>query len=302
VQTTIWFGRKTSSLKSWIRPAEIRILQQAIGFANKNPNSIASEIKMGNHQIIDLSVPLIETPPGAFPATEIVTRISHEESAKRRTQEYNLPEGFFPDNKLSAYEIIKLNAHSGTHLDAPWHYGPMSMGKPAKTIDQVPLEWCYGDGVILDLSHIKAGELITVRHLKEALNRIKYELKPYDIVLIRTDASKRYLEAGYDSIHPGMGRKSTIWLIRKGIRVMGIDAKSWDRPRQAMVEELKMGIKGTFWQAHLTGREMEYCHLENLANLDAIPMACGFKVAVFPIKLQGGSAGWVRAVAIVEEK
>jgi len=256
---------------------------------------------MGNRQIIDLSVTLIESPPEAFPATEIVKRVTHEESAKRRTKEYNLPEDFFPDNKLSAYEIIKLNTHSGTHMDAPWHYGPLSMGKPAKTIDEIPLEWCYGDGVVIDLSHIKAGELISVTHLKEALGQIEHKLKPYEIVLIRTDASRHYLEPSYDSINPGMSRKSTIWLIEQGIRVMGIDAKSWDRPRKLMLEEVKKGINGTFWQGHLVGRDMEYCHLENLANLHAIPIPYGFKVAVFPIKIKGGSAGWVRAVAIIEE-
>ena len=45
-----------------------------------------------------------------------------------------------------AIEFIKLTTHSGTHLDAPWHYHPtMNKGEPARSIDQAPLEWCFSD-------------------------------------------------------------------------------------------------------------------------------------------------------------
>jgi kynurenine formamidase len=47
------------------------------------------------------------------------------------------------------------------------------------------------------------------------------------------------------------------------------------------------------------GREIGYCHLEKLANLDQLP-ATGFTVACFPVKVHRGSAGWTRAVAILE--
>ena len=255
---------------------------------------------MKNRRIIELTVPIMVTPPGFFPSTE-VTIMTHEESAKKRTKDYNFPEGFFPDNKFGAHEYIRLNAHSGTHLDAPWHYGPMSMGKPAKTIDEIPLEWCYSDGVVLDFTHIKTGERILASQVIEALNKIKYKLKPYDIVLIRTDASKHYLEPDYDNLHPGMSREATLWLIQQSIKVMGIDAKGWDRPREVMLEEARRGNKDQFWESHFAGREMEYCHIENLVNLDAIPKPYGFEVAVFPIKISRGSGGWVRAVAILEE-
>ena len=94
-------------------------------------------------------------------------------------------------------------------------------------------------------------------------------------------------------------RASTLWLIDRGIRVMGIDAWGWDRPFGLMVEELKRGVKGRVWEAHYAGKEKEYCHIENLANLDMIPKPFGFKVAVFPIKIERASAGWCRAVARV---
>ena len=41
------------------------------------------------------------------------------------------------------------STHSGTHVDAPLHYGPSANGH-TRTIDEVPLEWCFGNGVRLD--------------------------------------------------------------------------------------------------------------------------------------------------------
>ena len=100
---------------------------------------------MKKRTFIDLSVAMKDTPAGFFPATK-VTRISHEENAKKRAKEFNLPVDFFPDSTAAAYEMFEINAHSGTHLDAPWHFGPKSMGRPSKTIDEIPYKGnCYLD-------------------------------------------------------------------------------------------------------------------------------------------------------------
>jgi kynurenine formamidase len=53
------------------------------------------------------------------------------------------------------------------------------------------------------------------------------------------------------------------------------------------------------WEGHKAGREIGYCHLEKLHNLEALP-AKGFTVSCFPVKVQGGSAGWTRAVALMD--
>ena len=255
---------------------------------------------MRKTKIIDLSVTILNNPKGSFIQSEI-EYMSHAESAKARGKALNLPEGIFPGNKGAAEEIAHISTHAGTHLDAPWHFAEISEGKPAKTIDEIPLEWCYGDGVVLDFTHKKAGELISAEDIQKALDKIDYQLKPFDIVLIRTDASKHYGEPGYETMHPGMGRESTLWLIEQGIKVMGIDAWGWDRPFNVMMQEHKSGIKGTFFAAHFLMKEKEYLHLENLANLDRIPKPHGFKVAIFPVKIKGASSGWVRAVAMSDE-
>lgn len=249
--------------------------------------------------IIDLSDTLRL---GTFEPMPIeIKYIDHSQSIPQACQLFQLEPSAFPNGKAWAVEQLIISTHSGTHLDAPYHYGAYSGGEPARTIDNVPLEWCYGDGVVLDFSDREAGYEITPTDVQAALKRIGYTLKPFDIVLIRTDTYKHYAEKGYEFMHPGMSEAATLWLIEQGIRVMGIDAWGWDRPLNTMAEEYRQGVRGKLWAAHFAGKTKEYCHIEKLTNLDKLPKPFGFKVAVFPIKIERASAGWARAVAIIED-
>ena len=200
-----------------------------------------------------------------------------------------------------AVEMISLTTHSGTHLDAPYHYHPtMDKGMPALTIDEIPLEWCFSDGVRLDFRHKGDGERITVEDLKQELSRIAYTIKPLDIVLIQTGADKSWGTPEYLVKGAGMDRESTLFLTEQGVKVTGIDAWSWDRPLPFLAKEFKdSGNPKVIWEAHFAGIEIGYCHMEKMANLSAIGKPHGFKVCCFPVKIRGASAGWVRPVAIV---
>ncbi len=255
---------------------------------------------MANSKIefIDLSLPIQNDIPGVMQAK--IEYENHEQGAKSFAPKLGLTVEDMPGGKMAASETITLATHIATHFDAPWHFGPTSGGKPAKTIDEIPLEWCYSDGVVLDFRDKGAGYAISVDDLKQALERIKYALKPLDIVLIMTGVSNKYWgKPEYDKMNPGVGREPTLWLIDQGVKVTGIDAWGWDRPFSFMAAEVKQGLKQNLWPGHFAGMEKEYCHIENLTNLDKIPKPYGFKVAAFPIKVHKGSAGWVRAVAIV---
>ncbi|MDP2935105.1 MAG: cyclase family protein [Dehalococcoidia bacterium] len=251
-------------------------------------------------RIIDLSVPIRNDPNKIIQAQ--VSYQTHEEGARNFCPVFGLDPQDLPEGKFGAAETVTAVTHAGTHMDAPYHYWPTSEGKPARTIDQIPLEWCYGDGVVLDLTHKQRGELITIEDVQGALRKIGYKIKAWDIILIRTDTTtKHFFEPGYENMHAGMSREATLWLVEQGIKVMGIDAWGFDRPFVDMVAEFKAGVKDRLWAAHWVGREKEYLHIENLTNLDQIPRPYGFKVAAFPIKIERGSGGWVRAVAIIEE-
>jgi len=253
------------------------------------------------NKIVDLTLPIYPFSKDlvGFPK---VTRWNHTEGARLNSVPAGIDAKDFPEGKSQAWEEVTIATHIGTHLDAPWHFYPTSEGKPSKTIDKVPLDWCIGDGVILDLTHKKPKQLITKDDIDGALKKIHYTIKPYDIVLIRTDFDKKWGTKDYFESHPGMGRESTLHLLNQGIKIIGIDAFGFDRPFKAMGEDYrKTGNKDVLWPAHNVGKEKEYCHIERLANLDKVPVPYGFTVVVAPVVIEGASAGWIRAIAIVDK-
>ncbi len=196
-------------------------------------------------------------------------------------------------------KIIGMGVHATTHIDAPWHYHPTVAGKKAKTIDQVPLEWLYGDGVVIDMSHKPDFEAISIADLQDDLAKNQIKLQPGNIVLIKTGRDK-YTGKDYIDKGTGMSAEATRWLIEQGIKVMGIDQWGWDLPLRYQVQQAKKDKDPEkFWAAHRIGQEYEYLHMEQLTNLDALPTQ-GFKVAVFPLKIEGASAAPARVVAIFD--
>ncbi len=249
-------------------------------------------------KIYDLSVPMEPNP--AQPVE--VTHSAHAEGATTMARIFGCREEDLPSGRGWAVDDLTLGTHAGTHVDAPWHYTPTSEGKQARTIDQMPLEWYYGDGVVLDVRHKPRGSAVTIDDFKEALARIDYTLKPGDIVLVETGTDRFWGKPEYINEGCGMTRESTLWLIEQGVRVMGTDAWGWDRPFWAIRDEFAAsGDKSIIWGGHFAGIEKEYCHIEKLANLDKLPRPFGFKVACFPIKITAASSGWARVVAIFED-
>lgn len=97
-----------------------------------------------------------------------------------------------------------------------------------------------------------------------------------------------------------MSPEATRYILEKGVKIIGIDAWGFDRPAFDMLRDyIVNGDNSCIFPSHFVGKQMEYCHLEKLANLDKIPRAHGFKVACFPVKIERASAGWCRTVAIL---
>ena len=208
----------------------------------------------------------------------------------------------FPDSEFISLDTLTLPTHMGTHLDAPFHFGTKFCERRARTVDELPLEWFYGDAIKLDLRDVGCGNLISKKNVIDALSKIGYMIKPGDIVLIWTGMEDFFGKKEYFFDSPGMSAEATEFLIEKGVHVMGIDAYGFDRSIPIMLNEyLNSRDKSILWPAHMLGRRLEYVHIERLVNLDKLPDK-NFKVACFPLKLVGCDASWIRAVAFVEEE
>ncbi|MEM7218455.1 MAG: cyclase family protein [Pseudomonadota bacterium] len=256
-------------------------------------------------RFIDLSVHIDNNEhsdhPGQAPE---VTYLKHEQTAGGLAQFFKgLQPEQLPDGEGWAVELIKLSTHNGTHMDAPWHFHSTTDhgARPAPSIDETPLEYCFQPGVKLDFRHFEDGYLVTPEDVEAELARIGHELKPLEIVMVNTSAGKRFAQPGYVDAGCGMGRDATLYLTERGVRVVGTDGWSWDAPFNHTAKRWEAeGDPSIVWEGHKAGREIPYWQMEKLHNLEALP-GDGFTVACFPVKIRGASAGWTRAVALIDD-
>jgi kynurenine formamidase len=246
---------------------------------------------------IDLSLSIDDSASEVIPVR--IRYFTHHEGAEQMSAMFGVKAQDLPGQMGWAGEEVSLISHAGTHMDAPWHYGPVSQGQRARTIDEVPLEWCYGPGVVLDFRGKEEGDEISVDDLQSALNALDYRLQPGDIVLLHTGADRWWSSESYPDRGVGLNGDSTLWLVERGVRVIGTDSWGLDRPFSYMREEYrKTSDIRCIWPSHYAGREREYCQLEKLTNLALLPRS-GFTVMCFPVKIAKASAGWTRVVAML---
>ncbi|MDI4636140.1 MULTISPECIES: cyclase family protein [Halomonadaceae] len=251
--------------------------------------------------LIDLAVSLTagiaSDPPGLGPQIDY---IDHDQGARDFEELFGIGVDQQLEGKGAAVERCVMSTHTGTHMDAPWHYHPtMDGGKPAMTIDEVPLEWCIGTGVKLDFREFPDGHLVSAAEVAAELERIGHELSPGDIVLVNTRAGERYGQDDYVASGCGFGREATLYLTQRGVKIAGTDAWSWDPPLASQVARVReTGDASFFWEGHKAGAETVFCHMEKLGNLHRLP-ATGFEVMCLPVKIARASAGWCRPVALL---
>jgi kynurenine formamidase len=255
-------------------------------------------------RIVDLSIPIANDVPADPPFQQVeVEYTGHDEGAQQVAAAFpGLRPDQLPDGKGWAVERVRISTHNGTHMDAPWHYHPtMDGGERAITIDEVPLEWCMQPGVRLDFRALPDGHVVTPDEIDAELERIGHELRPLEIVVCATRAGERFGEDDYVQAGCGFGRDATLHLVRRGIRVVGTDAWSWDAPFSATAARFaRDGDPSIIWEGHKAGREAGYCQLEKLHGLEQLPDT-GFTVVCFPVNVAAASAGWTRAVALVDD-
>jgi len=265
-------------------------------------------------KIIDLSLPIDEK---AFEVHKVdIERVTHKAGVEKFNRvimgktfsgklKYLLGKRILkpsdlPDEEFLSLEIVHSPVHVGTHLDYSFHYGTKSEGRPSKTADEIPLEYCYQDAVRLDLRHKKPKEVITAKDIEEASDKIDYNLKPLDIVLLWTGADKFYGTPKYFTDYPGVDISAIDYFMDRGIKIFGIDTMGIDRPYKFMLKEfLESKDISKFYPTHFYGRKREFIHIERLGNLESLPSATGFKIICFPVRIKETGAAWARVVAIL---
>jgi kynurenine formamidase len=252
-------------------------------------------------RVVDLSAPIRQSPPETPEVLRTDIEFSgHAEGAALIESLLGVPASLLRDGEGWAVETFtRFGTHNATHVDAPWHYNSRIGGERAQTIDELPLDWFFGAGVVLDMSTKEEGETIDVSDVESELERIGHELRERDIVLVRTGRDRFVEEPGYMAVGPGVTVDATRWLYERGVRVMGIDAWGWDGPLHLQAQAaLESQERGVFWAAHQA--DLPYSQIERLVNLGELPSS-GFQVACFPLKIVGAGGAPARVVALVED-
>ena len=212
-----------------------------------------------------------------------------------RFEKTTIFEGAREDGKFYSAFSIAMPEHGGTHLDAPYHFD-----KDGDKTEAVPLEKLIAPTVVIDVS-VKATADPLYRLTPSDILAFEQQngmIPPGAIVLLRTDWSKRWPNAesylgGTDPTalaFPSFGEDAAKLLINdRGAAALGVDTASTDYG------------PSTDFPVHRVMGASNAPGFENLTNLDRLPATGAYLVAL-PMKIDGGSGGPLRAVALVPEK
>ncbi|MBS27382.1 MAG: hypothetical protein CL566_00410 [Alphaproteobacteria bacterium] len=182
---------------------------------------------------------------------------------------------------------ISLSDHSCTHVDAPVHFDPRP---DAQSIDEVPLENFYTEAICLDFGDCPNRYEATIEDMEAALDASGEEIKPGDTVMIHMGIHNRLFGTpAYVHDFPGLSVPAIHWLADRDILMFGVET----------VSPAPEGEPN--YLAHLACAERGITHMECLMNLDQLVGKGRFRFAGFPLKIKGGTASPIRAVAIFED-
>jgi len=170
---------------------------------------------------------------------------------------------------------IDMSSHAGTHIEFPYHHW-----KEGADAAAYPLERLIGPLVVLDFSHKRHQEAITLEEIAVHDERIREG----DIVLIRTDMDKLFWTERWDE-QPYLTTEAMEWLVAKKPHVVGTDAAGFEVP-------------GTDYQPnHLLIFQNDICMIESATNLAAVGDERMFAF-ILPLAIEGIDACPVRVVAL----
>lgn len=179
-------------------------------------------------------------------------------------------------------EVIFMAAHTGTHVDAPYHFDPNGL-----KVNQLPLDWLLSQAVLIDLGPVEAKRKITVSDLSRVLRDTNTKIEPNDVVIVKTGWSLHAEEDRYVTDYPGLTVDAAQFLLDSGMKALGVDSPDPDHPE----------ISG--FPVHNLLLPKGVLIIENLSNLDQIDRR-RFKFMALPLKLRAATGSPIRAVAVLE--
>lgn len=195
---------------------------------------------------------------------------------------------------------IQIHDHNGTHMDAPQHTEP-----GGASVDEIPPDVLYGDGVVLELSPFaEEDQAFTLDHIKQAESRLEKGINPGDFVILRSGWYKTFGTDRYWPRSPYLSLEAAEYLVKeRKVRGLGYDFSQEGGARdhadlQARIDrgEVKPGEELIIHHAVLGAGLFQ---VECLANLDAIKNE-RFKIVVAPMYLKGLEAAPARVLVIEE--
>jgi arylformamidase len=180
-----------------------------------------------------------------------------------------------------AAKMILMAEHNGTHLDVPRHF--VEDGMP---VDQVPLSQLILPGHLLDFTHKKVGEAITVADFEEAEARSGQRVGSGTAVICWTGVDKVWGQPDMNRLRPYVPAETAHWMVERKISLFATDLIGMDNPDE-------------WWDpTHLEWLANDVCMVQQLCNLDKL-VGKNFLFLAFPIKMVGGTGCPVRAAALV---
>lgn len=180
--------------------------------------------------------------------------------------------------------FLRMSDHSGTHIDAPIHFI-----RDGESTAEMDLTKTYGAAVVLDVSSIKAPyEPVTADMLTKAEQRQGITVQSGDIVLVRTRTAQ-WGEGDFFAEH-AFATCAGDWLLEKQVKCIGLDLANID-----VHDNMKREV-------HLKLLSVPIYIVENLVNLEQLPLHERFTFMALPLKLKNATASPVRAVAFIANK
>jgi len=177
-------------------------------------------------------------------------------------------------------ELLFLSTHTGTHMDAPYHF----LEKGAK-IHEISLKKLVSEAVLIK-SKKKCGESITKIDIQK-FEKKHGKITSFSSVIFYTGWQKNLQKKYYFTKNPGLSISAAKYLASKKINLVGIDSPSID-----------LGTDSKF-SVHQIFAKKGMLIVENLANLEKIKSS-KFHLVVLPLKLKNATGSPVRAIAFVE--